>query len=187
MIEGLILATNTFFEGSIGDLIYQWEQMGFFSHLLPFLLVFALVFGILDKTRIFKDNRMISGIISLVVGLLVVRSPMVTDFFQDVFPRAGIGLSLILLLIIFIGIFIPKANWVSYTLLGIAAIIFLVILNKSAEEMGWTQEWLMANWPMIGAGIFILIIVAVIVGSSQKEPPFRDTPLMNALFGKEKD
>ena len=43
MLRGLILLD---WFGTIGDMFSVWEQAGFFSYLLPFLLIFALVFGI---------------------------------------------------------------------------------------------------------------------------------------------
>ena len=33
--------------GVVGDMFSRWEQAGFFSYILPFLLIFALIFGIL--------------------------------------------------------------------------------------------------------------------------------------------
>ena len=42
--------------GAIGNMLFQWEQAGVFSYVLPFLLIFAVVFGILSKTGVFKEK-----------------------------------------------------------------------------------------------------------------------------------
>ena len=46
MINGVFLQSFGFFGGGFGNLLSQLEQLGFFSYVLPFLLIFALVFGI---------------------------------------------------------------------------------------------------------------------------------------------
>ncbi len=52
MLGGLI--SLAWYGGAIGDVLSSWEQAGFFSYLLPFLLIFALVFGILTQIQLFK-------------------------------------------------------------------------------------------------------------------------------------
>ena len=86
MLRGLILASFSFEGGTIGDFLSVWEQAGFFSYLLPFLLIFALVFGILTQIQLFRENKAINAIIALVVGLISLQFPMVPQFFSEIFP-----------------------------------------------------------------------------------------------------
>ena len=69
MISGVMLAWYGAGGGLVGDMLSQWEQAGFFSYLLPFLLLFALIFGILNQIHLFRENKSINGIIALVVSL----------------------------------------------------------------------------------------------------------------------
>ncbi|MEK6827230.1 MAG: hypothetical protein AABX99_01980 [Nanoarchaeota archaeon] len=89
-------SASAFPSGVLGDLLAKWEQAGFFSYLLPFLLIFALIFGILLKLNIFKDNKMVNGIIALSVSLMSLQFGFVPDFFSQIFPRVGVGLAIIL-------------------------------------------------------------------------------------------
>ena len=59
MLRGLIsLASYDVMKGgALGELFTQWEQIGFFSYLLPLLLIFALVFGILTKQHNNKNTN----------------------------------------------------------------------------------------------------------------------------------
>ena len=176
MIKSLVLASYTYFDGTaIGDMLYQWEQAGFFQYLLPFLLIFALVFGILTQIKLFKENKSINGIIALVVGLMAMQFPMVSQFFSEIFPRLGIGLAIILVLLILIGMFVdPKSGAVGYTLLGVAGIILIIVLVKTAGALGWSSGWWWQdNWPMVAGVVFILIVIGVIVGGSKTPTDYK--------------
>jgi hypothetical protein len=153
--------------GFLGELITKWEQAGFFSYLLPFLLLFALVFGILTRTQIFKDNKMVNGIIALAVALMALQFDFVPTFFSQIFPRVGVGLAIILGILIIAGLFIdPKNTTINYVLLGIGVIIIGLIVIQSAGALGWSSgEWWSQNWQMVIGAIFLLILVGVIIGS----------------------
>ena len=125
--------------GMLGELFASWEQIGFFSYLLPFLLIFALVFGILVKVKLFKENKAVNAIIALVVGLMAVQFDLVSNFFSNVFPIMGVALTIILILFILMGLFLdpehPAMNWI---LFGVGAIIFIIVLIQSGASMGWS-------------------------------------------------
>ncbi len=172
MIKGLIslASMGIMEEGWLGDMFTQWEQIGFFSYLLPFLLIFALVFGILTKVKLFKENKAINAIIALVVALMAIQMEFVPTFFSQIFPRMGIALAIILGLFILMGLFLdpkhPAMNWI---LFGIGAIIFIIVIVQSAGSMGWsTGTWWQDNWvTIIGVVIVIALVIAVIAGSSR--------------------
>jgi hypothetical protein len=186
MLKGLIsfASYTTMNEGAIGELFIKWEQMGFFSYLLPFLLIFSLVFGILVKVKLFKDNKAVNAIIALAVGLMAVQFDMVSNFFSQIFPLMGVALAIILAFFILVGLFIdpdhPAMNWV---LFGIGAIIFIVVLVQAAGSFGWSANWLQDNWvTILGAAIVIALVVAVIAGSSD---PNRTKHIPKSVFSRD--
>lgn len=160
---------------SFDQVINSWQQAGFFSTILPFLLIFALTFGILTKAKIFKENKAINAIIAAVVALMSLQVPMVSEFFSQLFPRFGIALVIILVLMIVVGFFTDPDNVViNYILLGIGAIIVIVVLLQTAGGLGLQSgEWWSVNWPVVAGAIFILILVIIIVAgtTAPKEPP----------------
>src|SRR3972149_1922854 len=95
-----------FYGGSFGDLLLYWEQLGVFSYVLPFLLIFAVVFGILTKIKVFGDHRGLNAVIALVVGLLSLQYNLVPIFFSEIFPRVGIAISIILVLLVLVRLFL---------------------------------------------------------------------------------
>lgn len=171
----MFLASYSATDGTaIGNMFEAWHQMGFFSYIIPFLLIFAFMFGILLKLNLFKDNKVINAIISLAVGLIAIQVPIVSKFFSVIFPNLGIALAVILVIMIVAGLFLSnvdkdKDKWINYILLGIAGIIIIVVLVNTAGTLGWpASQWWLDNWSMIVAVVVIVgLVVAMIVAASK--------------------
>ncbi len=186
MFNGVMLAVGGY-GGDIGNILAEWERLGIFSYALPFLLIFALVFGILSRVQIFKDNKGINSIIALVVGLMALQFEFVPRFFAEIFPRLGVGLSIILVALILVGLFFePKSNLIMFIL---AAIIFLVIVVQSFGDFGTSGgEFLAENWPNLLVGALIVTAVIVVIGGGGKKENKggeSQSLLSRALLGKD--
>ena len=167
----LVFQFGGFSGGSIGELFAFLEQNGFFSYILPFLLIFALVFAIMMRTQIFKENRSINAVIALTVALLALQFDFVPVFFSEIFPRVGVALSVILALMILAGLFFdPENKVVGWGLLIVGVITFLIVLFQTTGRLGITNAfWWNINWAaVIAVALFIGAIIAVINGG--KEP-----------------
>ena len=171
----------------VGDILINLEQLGFFDYLLPFLIIFALVFGILTRMKIFgDDNRAINGVIALSVGLMALQFGFVSAFFSDIFPRLGVGLAIILVALVLMGFFFePKGKAMNYIMLGVAAIIFIVILAQSAETSNfWYSGFFWSdNLGSIIAVIIFLAALGIIIGGSRAPSGDSESLLMRGLRG----
>jgi len=185
MLESVILASYSY-AGGFGDFLYALDQADFFTLVLPFLLIFALVYGILSKIKIFEDNKAINGIIALVVGLMSLQFGFVSEIFPELFSRVGVGLAILLVVIIFGGMFLPKAAWANYSMLGIGAVVLVIVLVQTAGIVGWgAGNWFYYNWHLVAGVIVILVIVGIIIGSSkpaEPDPTKGFSNFMNSLF-----
>jgi hypothetical protein len=158
---------------TIADLLNQWGDIGVFDYVLPFLLVFAIIYGILSTIKIFGDKK-VHIIIALVLGLLSLQWGYLSQFLNELAPRLGIGVSVLLAVMILAGMFIAKEE-VKYWARGLAAlgvIIAIVIFVNTSDNLGYgnfnfTSETM--GW-LIGALLLIGIIIALVTSTSEPDP-----------------
>ncbi len=89
------------------------KAAGFYDFVLPWLLAFAVTFGILQTVNIFKKgqnaNTSVDAIIAIVVAFYItIFTPFpgfLSSFFSKLFGSSMIALSGVLVLLMFIGIF----------------------------------------------------------------------------------
>ena len=190
MVGGLMfLASYAYFEGgAIGNILNMWEQAGIFSYAIPFLLIFALVFGVLSRMNLFKKadgkpNTAISGVIALAVALMALQFPFVSMFFAEIFPALGVGLAIILVILIISGLFIDPDNkgWMIGLMVVSVAVVIGVLLSAS-RSMGFIfGTWWRYNWPtLLGIGVFIALIIAIIAASN----PTKSNPKVNNILAQ---
>ncbi|MEK6871532.1 MAG: hypothetical protein AABX16_01380 [Nanoarchaeota archaeon] len=123
---------------SIGDLLNSWASMGVFAYLLPFLMIFALVYGILSKTKVLGDNKGVNATIALAFGLLALQFDYVAGFYASIFPYAGMGLAAFLIAMIFLGMTgSENKGWGPMSWLIIGGVIFIVVLMTSLSDLFW--------------------------------------------------
>jgi MFS family permease len=194
MMNGLMILASygSFGGGALGDLFSQWEAAGIFQYALPFLLIFALVFGLLMKLNIFasKDNpnKGINVMIALAVAFMSLQFNMVSMFFSEIFPRFGIALSIILVILILGGLFMPTNKENNWFMVALAVIVFIIIgtvIYNSLGAFGWGigGPGLSYFWGKYGALIiFAIIIIAIIAMTSMKPKPNR--PRMSNLLSR---
>ena len=147
----------------IGGILETWAQYGVFAYVLPFLMIFAVVFGILNKSNILGDNKGVQATISLTVGLLALQFSYVSNFFATIFPYTGMGIAVLLVALIFMGL-INEKSWAQYVWFGIGIIIFIVVLMASLESFTWWGGgYGGVDWPAIVVSILVLGLLALII------------------------
>jgi hypothetical protein len=172
---GLMLQAGVIGSSSFGGFLQQLENFGFFQYILPFLLIFAVVYAILGEVPVFKDKKGPILIISLAIGLLALQLDFVPAFFQTIFPRFGIGLSVLIVALILAGSFIANTDddkvskaykWIFF---GLGALIFLIVTFGSLSSNSFVGSyWWQQYGGLIIIGIVIAgVIVAVAVGGKK--------------------
>ena len=164
---------------SIGMILQQWADMDIFYYALPFLLIFALVFAILQKVKIMggdeNKNRGINAVIALVVALMALQFDQVPIFFQIVFPKLGMALAALLVVLILIGLFadFEKRSGPAYVFLGVGGVLAVLVLITSLSDYSWwTGSFWQDNISAIIAGVIIVVFVVIVVNSGKTQSKF---------------
>jgi len=169
VIDGLVVWGN-----SIGNILNQWADMGIFAYALPFLLVFALVYGILWKSKLLGENKGVIVVLALTVGLLSLQFDYVTTFFATIFPYAGIGMSVLLVALILMGLFVDPANkGYNIAFFSVGGLIALIVIISSFVKNEWWGSggwWWSEYWPALIALLVIIGLVLLVIFASKKQP-----------------
>lgn len=165
------LAFGSFAWGNtIQDILLQWETMGIFEYVLPALLIFAVVFGILMKTKVLGENKGVSLVIALASALLAIQSFTLRSFFRIIWPYAGIGIAILLVFLILGGIFYSEENWFGYVFFGIGMFVAVVVMISSLSSYEWEWNWwLEENWGALATLVIIGLLITVVAVSGSKK------------------
>lgn len=137
----------------------------------PFLLVFTLIFAILEKSRIFgEDKRQIDALISLSIALIVVAFSWATNIISNLMPFLAISVVVILVFIVLYGFVasgkegleIPKNMKIGFGVL--AGIVTIIALIVATGQWDYVINSLFVSGEPTGLAANILI-VAIIIGA----------------------
>lgn len=149
---------------NFGDLLNELNNMGFFSLILPFLLVFAISFAILTQIPLFKDGKGPASIIAVSIGLISLQFGAVPEFFTRLFPNLGIGLGILLAGLILAGVFLSSGTakdldaykWIFF---GLGALIFIIVVLVSLSDWGYGNTGF-DKWKEYRGIIVVIIVIA---------------------------
>lgn len=108
------LPTDALMQGNLGPIdqvILMLQNFGFFRVILPFLLIFALVYATLLKTKVLGDPKEsavaknASAIIALVAAFLVIVYTPVVTAIATILPQASFLILIVVLLLVVLGLF----------------------------------------------------------------------------------
>jgi len=157
-------------------------QSPFFIELvLPFLLVFVIIFANLEKAKIFGDGKkQIDALVGLIIGLIVIAFGNATGIILSLMPFLAVSAVIILVFMILYGMIFKEGEFEMSKGLRIAFGILIgiaVVVAVLVSTGGW--DYIIENWVYGGSGgdifmnvIFIAIIagaVAVVLSGGKKE------------------
>jgi hypothetical protein len=142
-------------------LVSNLNQMGFFGFLLPWLLMFAVTYGLLLKSKALGEDQKIIGVVSLVAAFFVVGygGLAIGVFFSNLFGIAAIVLGGIIVTVLFVSMAggdiskFAESKEIMALVAGIGIIVFMIVLGT----FGVTVE------SDVIAAIFLVIVMAIAV------------------------
>ncbi len=170
------------------------KDFGFFSVVLPFLLIFAIMFGILEKTKIFGvekikgdevPKRNLNSIVAFVVALLFVAAGNLVKVIQVALPQVILVLVIIIFFLMVMGslmkteemnIWEKAGKWNKFFMVAIMIAVLAIFLNAFGvlgPILGYTFS--NATGTFITSLIFFAVVIIAIVfmtrgGGSGKKP-----------------
>jgi peptidoglycan/LPS O-acetylase OafA/YrhL len=140
-----------------------------FQVILPFLLVFTLVFAVLTKSEVLgKGKNQINAIVALVIGLIVISFGYAVYIINNLIPFMAVSLIIILVFMILVGAVYEQGAFkihdnVKWAFMGIIAVAVTVAVLYFTGAWDYLYEVFYDGTSNILINlIFIALIIAVI-------------------------
>lgn len=163
----------------LGGAVEFLQDFGFFDVVLPFLLVFTLVFGILEKTKIFGTEKVndidypkknINAMIAFVIAFFFVTAKEIVASVREALPLVSLILLAIVSFLMLVGSFVATDKEFNFLelfgqgwKLPIAIVFILSIVGIFFDSFGWLD-------PIIdyvtgrGQNVFLTFVFVAMVG-----------------------
>jgi len=153
-----------------------FDKLGVYDVILPFLLVFTIVFAILEKSKIFGTEKLgdkeypkknLNAMVAFVTAFFVVASTKIVAIINKSIANTVLLLILSVFFLLLIGSFYSskeevflEGGWRT------AGMVFMLIgiLLIFADAVGWlTPAWnyVVNNWSSTAFGSILLVIIVI--------------------------
>lgn len=176
-----------------------FNRIGIFDVVLPFLLVFTIVFAILEKTKVFgtekigasereESKKNLNAMAAFVIAFFVIASSRLVEIITEVSANMVVLLMASVLFLLLIGSFHKEEKEGFFLQNGLIKNSFIVIMAagliaiflhalKDAQGMTWLEivlNWLSQFWGNEGVastvlGLIVILILYMIVHEPKKE------------------
>lgn len=159
-----------------------FNELGIYDVILPFLLVFSIVFAILEKTKVlgYEDKekkttkKNLNSMVAFVIAFLVVGSTKLVAIINETMANIVLLILLAVAFLMLVGVFLGseetkfewKDPWMIFFSLFMFIAIVAIFLNAIKTDAG--ESWLdvifryvSANWSGNVVGSIILMIVVI--------------------------
>lgn len=159
----------------------------FVEAILPFLLVFTLVFAILQKTKVLGDGKkQIDAIVAGVIGLIVISFSYATGIIISIIPFLAVAAVVILIFMLLYGMTFASGkfemHWGIQTAIGIILAIGIIVTVMIATgawdyivgvlNTGADKSAIITN--LVFIGLFVAAVAAVLAGGGKGKDEKKD-------------
>jgi hypothetical protein len=146
-----------------------FEYPIFKEFILPFLLIFVLVFAILQRTKLLgEDKKQVDALVALAVGLIFIAIQPAKDFVIAFLPWIGVGIAVIFVFLVLYGFVagdlsgdkIPNWMKVVFGILSGLFVIGIILWITGWYKLITAIDWNSSFWINV---ILIVVIVATII------------------------
>lgn len=173
------------------DVITFFDQIGLYDVVLPFLLVFTIVFAILEKTKVLGTEKVegheytkknLNAMASFVISFLVIAAKELVEIINETVSRAVIVLFFSILFLMLVGSFHKEGEpiylqgpWkIAFEIIVFVAIVGIFLNSlKSPDGRTWLQrvtDYAGSGSDILIGSILLLGIVVLFIVYAIKEP-----------------
>ncbi len=176
-------------ETILGEVITTFHKIGIYDVVLPFLLVFAIVFAILEKTKVLGTEKVqtdkgeveytrktLNSLTAFVMAFLVVASSKLVEAITAISSQIIIVIMLVLFFMISVGIFYgskedvsleKKSGFRTFFMIFVFIAILAIFLNamKTSDGHSWLEiiASLLMRFTTDTAVAAVVLLIGVIV------------------------
>ncbi len=162
------------------DLAIFFQNYGVMDFLLPFLLVFTIVFAVFQKTQILGDRKNFNVIIALVLGLLFVVPHIIGAYplgydpvvvLNSALPSISLVAIAAIMLMLLMGIFGTSFAKAAAPIIALVSLVFVFYIFGASLNI-WTGPYdIFSWWSSETTELLIIILVfGLVVWFVTKEP-----------------
>lgn len=141
--------------------------------ILPFLLIFAVVFAILEKSKILgEDKRQVNAIVSLVIALLTITFASAVNIINNLIPFLAVAVVIILVFMVLLA-FVASGKeglqlhtGIKVTLGIIIAVAVIIAILFATNTWDTVYDYLAGksqSSSVVTNAVFILVIIGALV------------------------
>ncbi|HIG93152.1 TPA: hypothetical protein HA242_05910 [Candidatus Woesearchaeota archaeon] len=165
---------------SFNNLAIYFQTYGVMDFLLPFILVFTIVFAVMQKTKILGDKKNFNVVIALVLALLFVVPHIIGSYplgydpvqvMNETLPSISLVAVAAIMLLILMGIFGTKFSTSAVPIIALVAIGFVIYIFGASLNL-WTGPYDIFYWwtPDVTELMIVIVVFGLIVWFITKEP-----------------
>lgn len=163
----------------LGSAVEFLQDFGFFDVILPFLLVFTIVFGILEKTKIFGVEKVgdkeypkksINSMIAFTIAFFVIAAKEVVASIQVSLPQVVLVLIVLVCFMMLAGSFMGDKQFSlekHTTLVSVLTVVILIaVVMIFMNSFGWLEgayKFFSNSSYLLVPIVFLLVILGAIM------------------------
>jgi len=155
-----------------------FDQIGLYDVVLPFLLIFTLVFGVLEKSKIFgtekvKDGNVtrknLNAMVAFCTGFFFVASAQLVSLVNIFVARIALVLVILVMFMLLVASFHKEQDKDGFSLDAwkwwLMPVVFVAVLLIFLDGVGWlTPAWVYATSYWDSSFMGTIMLFAIVIG-----------------------
>lgn len=163
---------------ALGSAIDFLRDFGFFDVILPFLLVFSILFGILEKTKVFGVEEIdgkkyarknINSMVAFVIAFFVIATKEIVTALQVSLPKVALVLTIVVCFMLLAGSFMAEGEfsfannriWKGFLTL----VMFIAVVLIFLDAFNWLDPIMVYLGTNKNSIVTPLLVFAAVIGA----------------------